>query len=272
MHHRPFEVCAAGLALLGFLSVACAHQSDDLDDSDYEGTPIGSCPPCAAGKTCKKGVCVDDECASGSCTEPTTSCNATTCPSGCCDGNVCRTAIGDDACGSGGGQCIACSASQTCQIASGAAACVEDVAPSTGMYQVVMVASSLSAKKTSGEEWDTSNDAGCFDCYIGCCPPDVYVSDVSQFAGLSIPKVTSSNTTSPNWNFALGTLSKQGLLGASVHVVLKDEDTSYLPDDVVGSCTTTLTAADVDSGLVTLDASRGCTGSIQSVTFRLDPT
>lgn len=50
---------------------------------------------------------------------------------------------------------------------------------------------------------------------------------------------------------------------------LADEDTAVLADDPIGSCTATLTAQHLSEGRVTLTATGGCTGSIESLEIAL---
>jgi len=251
-------------------TAACAGAPEEVeqdDSSDPIDAPTGSCPPCGSAQHCKNGACVDD------------ACGPSNCATGCCSAGKCVTGTSRTACGSGGGLCDACNSEETCDadeqacvavekdVGCDASTCVEEVVAS---YQVVLVSANVASKKVTGDNWDTSKDAGCLSCFVGCCPPDVYVGDTSQFAGLPIPKMVESNTTSPSWNVIVGQLPGKSLIGASITVELKDEDTSVLTDDVIGSCTTTLTANDVASGTVTLNPSRGCTSSVQNLVFRLD--
>lgn len=66
-----------------------------------------------------------------------------------------------------------------------------------------------------------------------------------------------------------GSRTAAELAGASVSITLKDEDTSVLADDAIGSCTARITAADLAAGRLVLDASRGCRDSVEQITVAL---
>lgn len=109
-----------------------------------------------------------------------------------------------------------------------------------------------------------------FSCLVGCCAPDIYVNSGS-IANLSVKNINPprSNSTTVDYDMNLGVTGSNLLVGGSVILDIKDSDASVLPDDPIGTCQYTITAADVAAGRVTLGKSNGCTGSVASVEIEL---
>lgn len=137
-----------------------------------------------------------------------------------------------------------------------------------GTFAVTLVGAAIAEHKPNGEAWDGTSESGCL-AFLGCASPDVYAAEGSRVAGLTVPRVVETNTTSPRWNLSLGTADERALVGAAITLTLKDEDTAVLGDDSIGSCSTTVTAQHVADGRVTLTGTSGCSGAIQSVEIGL---
>jgi hypothetical protein len=92
-----------------------------------------------------------------------------------------------------------------------------------------------------------------------------------SIAGLSVRNINPprSNSTSVDYDMTVGIAGANQLVGGSVTLEIKDSDTSVLPDDLIGTCQYTITAADVAAGRVVINKSNGCTGSVSSVEIEL---
>ena len=73
------------------------------NEPGYCGKGGGQCKACKAGEGCVGGAC-----------KAGPSCGPSSCPAGCCDGSTCRPGTDSLACGTGGQNCIACQAGETC--------------------------------------------------------------------------------------------------------------------------------------------------------------
>jgi hypothetical protein len=175
-------------------------------------------------------------------------CDANTCADGCCVEGRCFTDHVAAHCATGGVACpAACGADTSCVKTAETYACAPLV---SGLYEVVLVGTVV----RNGA--DGSGDY-----------PDLYVNG-GAFGGLPISRTSViSNVTSATWNQTLGTADASYLLGKQVTVEIKDSD-SFSSDSMVGTCTHTLTAAEIGSGSVVIPDEE-CTSYVQSVTFTL---
>jgi cysteine-rich repeat protein len=80
---------------------ACTVSCDRTTSDNCTGSTCrcGSGPVCGSGARCVLGAC---------------RCDATSCPNGCCNGSVCLPGNSNDACGSGGASCQACTGDARC--------------------------------------------------------------------------------------------------------------------------------------------------------------
>jgi hypothetical protein len=188
-------------------------------------------------------------------------CGPANCATGCCMGNQCSPGTTTESCGAAGGLCFACTAGQTClALPGGLRACGAE------NYTVKLTSASVSPTNLAGEVWDTPADSGCFDCILGCCPPDVIATGL--VAGLPIPRVEVTDTLSPAWNLQLGTISRLQLENAAINVTLLDVDNIPI-DDPIGTCIATVSAADLAAGELRLTPANGCSVKVLGLILTL---
>ncbi len=242
------------LAALGTCAAACAPEEssggrseNDVSGSEGRGNDTSGTEASPEGPS---GSTQQSPSPSTSTTPPPPSgtCDPTNCADGCCVGNQCFTDHAPYHCATGGVACPApCAAASSCVQTANTYACSAVV---SGQYEVTLVGTTV----RNGA--DGSGDM-----------PDLYVNG-GAFGTFVIPKTsTASNTLTATWNVKLGTADANVLVGKTVSIEIKDSD-SFSGDTMIGTCTHTLTAADIGLGaLVIQDAE--CSDYIVSVSFAL---
>ena len=200
------------------------------------GTGGGACKSCGS-DVCNKGVCGTKPPKPAACT--TSSCG------GCCQDDKCMSGSSQLACGQNGEVCKECTGGTACH---------------------------LGTCKPCGLE--TCPNGCCLNCILGCCPPDVYAKAAdptftgSKVASMIIPHTVKANTLTPKWSQILGSASAAQLTGGAITVRLMDDDAGILTDDLIGECTGTVQASDLQAGKIELSkTAKSCSGNVESVTI-----